>query len=55
MRDALLGSTTAGTSHRKDAAQAAPFDVNVSHGGGNQDIGVTDGAEQVYLVFWGSQ
>src|SRR5690348_4103619 len=28
---------------------------NLSYGGGTNGVGVTTGAEKVYLVFWGSQ
>ncbi len=41
--------------HPHAAAAAAASANNLNYGGGIDGIGVTTGAEKVYLVFWGSQ
>src|ERR1700738_2129053 len=46
---------TIGAARAHAAAPAAGSANELSYGGGNAGVGVTTGAPQVYLVFWGSQ
>ena len=49
----MLGAAIGATQRQRTVARLSANDLN--YGGGINGIGVTTGAEKVYLVFWGSQ
>ncbi|HEV2362326.1 MAG TPA: putative Ig domain-containing protein, partial [Acidimicrobiales bacterium] len=53
-RHGLVPSLTYYRQHKSEFVQAASAN-DLNYGGGISGIGVLDGHEQVYLIFWGSQ